>query len=361
MKQNIFFNRFLAPHYFESFTKTNKGEISMNRSWKISALGACLVTGLATFGTAHAEDVTLRMVGAWAPSVSPIAEIGHQFIEVVDRLSEGHIKIQYIGAADVLSPLDQPEALVNGVFDVWYGAPNYWAGIVPGGYITELSMKDIPDGGVDSDLFAFMVKMYAEHGVRYLGHFAGTPGAGSHFLITQKEVTSLEDLSGIKLRVPPLARPFAQAVKAETITLPPSEIFLAVDRGVVDGFTWPISDGFTNYGWQSISKYVINQPMYRSGLGIDMNLSKWDSLTSDQQAIMLKAVTETQEWAKARVGKMQDDQLSKIKEAGMQVIEITDEEKDEWTRIANESLWAYLQGIIPTDKFSEAKRLLSSQ
>ena len=40
---------------------------------------------------------------------------------------------------------DQPEALVRGVFDIWYGAPNYWAGIVPGGYVTEMSPYDIPD------------------------------------------------------------------------------------------------------------------------------------------------------------------------------------------------------------------------
>jgi TRAP-type C4-dicarboxylate transport system substrate-binding protein len=287
-----------------------------------------------------------------------MAEIGHTFMKTVDRLSEGRIKIQYMGAEDVLPPLDQPEALVNGVFDVWYGAPNYWAGIIPGGYITELSQYSIPDNGPGSELFEFMVKMYAEHGVRYLGHHSGTPGIGSHFLISQKEVNGIEDLEGMKLRVPPLTRYFAQAAGAESITLPPSEIFLAMDRGTVDGFTWPVSDGFTNYGWQSVSKYLIDKPMYRSGVGIEMNLAKWESLSPEHQEIILKAVAETQEWSKDWISKMQDDQVAKVKETGMKVIEISDEKKSAWTDVAQESLWTYLQSVMPAEQYSEAEKLL---
>lgn len=327
-------------------------------SWKTVALGVSLAFSLTAFSAAQAQDITLKMVGSWGPSVSPIAQIGHDFIKTVERLSEGSIKIQYLGAEDVLPPLDQPEALVNGVFDVWYGAPNYWAGLIPGGYITELSMNDIPDNGPDSDLFAFMVKMYAEHGVRYLGHYSGTVGMGSHFLITQKEVNGIADLNGVKLRVPPLTRPFAQAVKAETVTLPPAEIFLAVDRGVVDGFSWPVSDGFTNYGWQSVSKYLVNQPMYRSGIGIHMNQGKWDSLSPEQQAIFLKAVAETQELSKAWIAEKQNEQIVKIKEAGMTVIDLADDKKAEWTDVANEALWAYFQTVVPAGHFSEAETLL---
>lgn len=326
--------------------------------WKKSVFGACLAISLSTFSTAHADDITLKMVGAWAPSVSPMAEIGHAFMKNVDRLSEGRIKIQYMGAEDVLPPLDQPEALVNGVFDVWYGAPNYWAGIIPGGYITELSKYAIPDNGPGSELFEFMVKMYAEHGVRYLGHYSGSPGIGSHFLISQKEVRGVEDIKGMKLRVPPLTRYFVQAVGGESITLPPSEIFLAMDRGTVDGFTWPVSDGFTNYGWQSVSKYLIDKPMYRSGVGVAMNLAKWDSISPEYQEIILKAVAETQEWSKNWINKMQDEQVAKIKETGMQVVEISAEKKDAWTDVAQESLWNYLQGVMPGDQFSDAEKLL---
>lgn len=320
-----------------------------------------IALGFALFGSAAAyaqETVTLKMVGAWAPEVSPYAAVGHKFKDVLNELSGGKITVQYIGAEDVLPPFDQPEALVNGVFDVWYGAPNYWAGIIPGGYVTELSQSPIPDQGPGSELYEFMVKMYAEHGVRYLGHAAGEPGIGSHFLISQKEVKGIEDIEGMKLRVPPLTRYFVQSAKAESITLPPSEIFLAMDRGTVDGFTWPIADGFANYGWQSVSKYLVDKPMYRSGVGLEMNLAKWDSLSPEQQEIVLKAVAETQEWTRGWFAEKQDEQLAKMKEAGMQVVEISDDKKDAWTDTAQESLWSYLQGVMPAEQFSEAEKLL---
>src|SRR5690606_800975 len=129
--------------------------------------------------------VTLRMIGSWSPGFSPSAEVGHKFKEVVNDLGAGKVVVEYIGAEDVLPPFDQPETLINGVFDVWYGAPNYWAGVVPGGDVTELSPFETPDGGPGSELYDFMVGLYEPHGVRYLGHAAGAIGVGAHYLSTQ--------------------------------------------------------------------------------------------------------------------------------------------------------------------------------
>ncbi len=186
--------------------------------------------GVALFGSvaaSAAEPVTLKMVGAWAPGFSPTAEVGKNFMENVNRLGEGKVTINYIGADDVLPPFDQPEALVNGVFDVWYGAPNYWAGVVPGGDITELSPLTVPDGGPGSPLYEYLVEVYAAKGVRHIGHAAGDPGEGTHYINTNFPVASVDDLKGKKLRVSPLNRHFVQAVGGESITLPPAEIFLA--------------------------------------------------------------------------------------------------------------------------------------
>lgn len=319
------------------------------------------VFGLALLGSvgANAEDsVTLKMVGAWAPNLSPYADVGHKFKDYVGELSNGRIKVQYIGAEDVLPPFDQPEALVNGVFDIWYGAPNYWAGIVPGGYVTELSSFETPDNGPGSELYEFMVKMYEPHGVRYLAHAAGVPGIGSHFLLAQDKIAGIDNLMSLKLRVPPLTRYFVQNAKAESITLPPSEIFLAMDRGTVNGFTWPIADGFSNYGWQGVTKYMIDQPMYRSGVAIDMNLDKWNSLSPENQEIILKAAAETQKWTRGWFAEKQAEQMAKMKEGGMEVLPIADVEKERWTKLAQDSLWDYLQTVVSAEEFATAEKLL---
>jgi len=331
----------------------------MNRTKNSFALGAALCAALiAASSSALADEIKLRMVGAWAPEFSPSADVGHNFMKNVNRIGEGKVRIDYIGAADVVPTFDQPEALVNGVFDVWYGAPNYWAGVVPAGDITELSPFDTPDNGPGSELYDFMVDLYAAKGVRYVGHAAGLPGIGAHYISSQKKVEGLDGLEGMKLRVAPLTRHFAQAAGAEPITLPPSEIYLAMDRGTVDGFTWPVADAFTRYKWQQVSKYLIDQPMYRSGVSVNINQSVWDELPDDVKQIMLDAMAETQEWTRGWFQKNLDEQIAGMKEAGMEVVAISPEESEKWTNLAEEALWDYYQSVMDPETFAKAEELL---
>lgn len=322
------------------------------------ALGLTLLSSV----SARADDaVTLKMVGAWAPGFSPTAEVGKNFMENVNRLGEGKVSITYIGSDDVLPPFDQPEALVNGVFDVWYGAPNYWAGVVPGGDITELSPLTIPDGGPGSPLYDYMVKLFVAKGVRHLGHAAGDPGEGTHYVSTNFPVASVDDLKGKKLRVAPLTRHFIQAAGAESITLPPAEIFLAMDRGTVEGFTWPVADAFTRYGWQTVTKYMVNQPMYRSGGSVAMNLDKWDSLSPEVQEILLKAIAETQQFALDWFDKNQKEQEAIMTKDGMEILKLSDEESKRWTTVANDALWAYYDSILGAERIAEVKALFAAK
>jgi TRAP-type C4-dicarboxylate transport system substrate-binding protein len=317
-----------------------------------------LALGAAWPEPAVAQAVKLTMVGAWAPKVSAAADMGMRFRDEVNRLAGGKLVIEFKGAAEVVPTFDQPEALVRGVFDVWYGAPNYWAGVVPGGYVTELSRFDIPDNGPGSELFELLVKLYAAKGVRYLGHYSGGPGTGNHFMFTQKRVARLADLQRMKVRVPPLTRFFVQAVGAEPVTLPPGEVHIALERGTVEGFTWPIYDGFTNFGWHEVTKFVIQHPLYRNGIGVAMNMAKWNSLPRELQDVVHEAVRRTQRWSKDFVAGHQTAQLATMRKAGMQMIEFTPAEAEHWTKTANEALWAQFKKVMPADDYARARKLL---
>ena len=321
---------------------------------------ALLLITSASFGSiAAAEDmVSLKMVGSFPIGPSPTAEIGNKFMEAANRLGEGKVEIRYLGASDVIPTFDQPEALVNGVFDVWYGAPNYWAGVVPGGDFTELSSETVPDGGPGSDTYEYLVEMFAEKGVRYLAHAAGDVGVGTHMLSTNFEVTSIEDLKGKKIRVAPLLRHAVETAGAEPITLPPSDIFLAIDRGTVDGFTWPVADGYTNNGWEEVTKYLIEQPMYRSGAGLAMNLDKWDEMSPEVQGILTEAAIEAQTFALDWFLQNEEEQREKMQAAGMEFLSISDEASAKWTEVANDALWEYYKGIMSEEQVAKVAQLL---
>ncbi|WP_127143585.1 TRAP transporter substrate-binding protein DctP [Pelagibacterium montanilacus] len=311
------------------------------------------------FSAASAQE-TLRMVGAWALGFSPTGEIGQNFMDNVNRLGEGVVQIEYLGADDVLPPFDQPEALVNGVFDVWYGAPNYWAGVVPGGDITELSPHPVPDGGPGSELYDFIVGLYEARGVRHIGHAAGDIGVGVHYFSTNFPVTSIDDLEGRQMRVTPLTRHIVQAAGGESVTLPPSEVYLAMDRGTVDGFSWPVADGFTRYGWQDVTDYMIDQPMYRSGGSIAMNLDRWNGLSEEAQDILLQAMAETQEWTPGWFAQNLEEQTTLMQEAGMEILTLSEEEAERWNTVAVDSLWAYYETIFDAEQIAEVRALFDA-
>ena len=106
-----------------------------------------------------AGPAKMTMVGTWPPKVSSAADMGIKWMETVNRLAEGKLHITFKGSRDVVPRFDQPEALVRGVIDSWYGAPNYWAGVVPGGYVMELSRAQYLDNGPDSELFQLIAGM----------------------------------------------------------------------------------------------------------------------------------------------------------------------------------------------------------
>lgn len=323
--------------------------------------GALAVAGMAFAAPstgAAADQIKLSMIGSWAPGTSADADIAIRFLEEVNRRSGGEVVVTYRGAAEVVPIFDQPDAVVRGLFDLWYGAPNYWAGVAPAGYVTELSPYDVPDQGPGSELFDFMTKVYDKAGVRYLGHYAGDAEDGNHYLITQKKVESLADLKGMQVRVPPLTRHFIAAAGAEPVTLPPGDVYVALERGTVEGFTWPYFDSFTSFGWHEVSKYLIDQPIYRNGVSIVMNRDKWNGLPDKAKSVIMESVAATQLWALGWVAAHQANQLPAMTGAGMQVVKLSDEEAAKWHQAASDALWAHFKATIDADDYAEATRLL---
>ncbi|WP_347312081.1 TRAP transporter substrate-binding protein [Defluviimonas sp. SAOS-178_SWC] len=327
-------------------------------TWTVAGAMLGAVSLVAVSNRAMAEEITLNMIGSWAPGTSADADIAMRFIEEVSRISGGEITVNYRGAAEVVPIFDQPDAIVRGLFDVWYGAPNYWAGTVPASYVTELSEFDVPDQGPGSELFALMDKIFGRSGIKYLGHYSGDAEDGNHYLISQEKITKISDLKGKQIRVPPLTRDFVVAAGGEPVTLPPGDVYVALERGTVSGFTWPYFDSFTSFGWHEVSKYLINQPIYRNGINIVMNQDRWDSLPEKAHDDIMKAVETTQLWALGWVAAHQATQLPAMQAAGMEVIELSDEDAKEWREKSRAALWKRFEDTIDAEDYKEAKRLI---
>jgi TRAP-type C4-dicarboxylate transport system substrate-binding protein len=90
------------------------------------------------------------------------------------------------------------------------------------------------------------------------------------------------DLTGLKIRITPVYRDFFQSMNAQVMTTAPGEVYTALERGVIDGYGWPIHALF-DLNWQEKTKYRVDPGFYNAEVALIMNLDKYKSLTAAQR------------------------------------------------------------------------------
>ncbi len=105
-------------------------------------------------------------------------------------------------------------------------------------------------------------------------------------IYTNKKVDK-PDLTGQKIRITPVYRDFFQALNADVVTTPPGEVYTALERGVVDGYGWPIG-GIFDLNWQEKTKFRIDPGFYDAEVSLIMNLPAYKKLTQAQRSFLDK-------------------------------------------------------------------------
>ena len=88
-------------------------------------------------------------------------------------------------------------------------------------------------------------------------------------LYLNKQITA-PDLTGLKLRITPVYRDFFQALGATVVQTAPGEVYTSLERGVVDGYGWPIT-GIFDLGWHEKTKYRVDPGFYTAEVSILIN------------------------------------------------------------------------------------------
>jgi TRAP-type C4-dicarboxylate transport system substrate-binding protein len=69
----------------------------------------------------------------------------------------------------------------------------------------------------------------------------------------------------------------------------PGEVYTALERGVVDGYGWPIN-GIFDFNWHEKTKFRVDPGFYSAEVSLVMNLDKWKALTPAQRDVLMKNV-----------------------------------------------------------------------
>ena len=261
----------------------------------------------------QAQETTLRVVSAFAENTQYVKNL-MPMIQSLNAEGKGSLQINFIGGPKAMPPFEVGNAVRTGVVDMAMTTGAFYTNIMP--EADALKLTQIPhselrkNGGHD-----LINRIWNEKAnMQYLGRVIDyTP---FHLYLTKK--IDKPDLTGLKLRITPVYRDFFQALGATVMQTPPGEVYTALERGVVDGYGWPIN-GIFDFNWHEKTKFRVDPGFYSAEVSLVMNLDKWKALSAKQRDLLTKHVialeAQNDSWKKVN-----EEDIRKQKEAGIQVI-----------------------------------------
>jgi TRAP-type C4-dicarboxylate transport system substrate-binding protein len=231
----------------------------------------------------HAQEVTLRAVSAFAEGTQ-FSKNFERFIEKVNADGKGLVKINYIGGPRALPPFEVGNAVRTRVVDIANVTAAFYTNLMPEGDAFKLFGKPMSEQRANGtwELINQLhnQKLNAWHLAR---QYHNVP---FHIYLNKKPASL--DFSGLKIRVTPVYKDVVEALGGTAITTAPGEVYTALERGVVDGYGWPVT-GIFDLGWEKVTKYRLEPAFYSVEVNVLVNLDAWRSLTDPQRKILSDA------------------------------------------------------------------------
>jgi TRAP-type transport system periplasmic protein len=301
---------------------------------KPSLTGLC---ALLMVNAAAAQEVTLRAVTAFAENTT-YSRPFERFIERVNADGKGVLRINYIGGPKALPPFEVGNALKGGVVDVANATGAFYTNLMPEAdawKLTERPMAELrQNGGYD-----LMAPLYAQ---KMNAIFLARLVDNNPFHLYLTKPLAKPDLTGLKLRITPVYRDFFQALGATVVQTAPGEVYTALERGVVDGYGWPIS-GVFDLGWNEKTKYRVDPGFYTGEVSVLVNRNSWNKLNDAQKNVLRKAAELGEAEAYTSFAEENEREIKRQAAAGIETIRLEGGAASAWLAKANQAGW---DGII---------------
>lgn len=264
-------------------------------------LVACDQTNNQTNGSPSVQADSLpkikwQMVTSWPKSLDTIYGGAKTVCDRVAAMTGGNFTIEPYAAGEIVPGLEVLDAVQNGTVECGHTASYYYVGknpalafgtSVPFGLTAQQQNAWYYHGGG----LEAMHQLYSDFNV--INFPAGNTGAqmGGWF---KKEVKSLQDLKGLKMRIPGLGGKVMSKLGVNVQVLPGGEIYLALERGAIDAAEWvgPYDD--LKLGLNKAASYYYYPGWWEPGptLEVQVNKSKWEKLPVEYQEIFKTAAME---------------------------------------------------------------------
>ena len=261
----------------------------------IGKLGVTSVLLIAMSMSLNAKDkiYKLKMATTWGKTTTPLIDSATNMARLAEEMSNGRLKIRVDASNKHKAPLGILDMVKGGQYDMGHSASYYWKGKD----INTLPFTSMPFGLTAPEQYAWfyhggglqlMQKVYSKHGV--LSFPGGSTGVqmGGWF---RNEIKSLDDLKGLKMRIPGFAGEIMAKLGVQVTNMAPGELYTSLERNAIDALEWvgPAMD--IKMGFHKIAPFYYtgwHEPA--SEMQFLINKKKFNKLPKDLQQIMIVAM-----------------------------------------------------------------------
>jgi TRAP-type mannitol/chloroaromatic compound transport system substrate-binding protein len=295
-----------------------------------AALTACTSGSEQQATTATDERFTWRMVTTWPPNFPGQGTGVNTLARYINELSGGRMTIEVYGAGELIPAFEVFDAVSQGSVEMGHGAAYYWRGkseatqffaSIPFGMnIHEVNAWLYYGGGLE--LWREVYEPFNLYPIP-----AGNTGVqmGGWF---NRPINSIEDLRGLKMRIPGVGGEVLRRAGGTPVNLPISEIFTALQTGSIDATEWvgPYND--LALGLHTAAQYYYYPGWQEPGPALEcmINLDAWNTLPADLQAIVSVACQAMSLDMVSEFMARNANALEQIRESGTDIRAFPDEE-----------------------------------
>lgn len=234
-----------------------------------------------------------KLVTAWPKNLPALGTAPERLAETIDTMSSGRFKIKVYAAGELVPAFEVFDAVSRGHAEIGHGAAYYWRGKLPMAAV----FATVPFGMNAQEMNGWLHhggglelwrELYAPFGVVPLA--AGNTGVQMAGWFNE-EINSVADIQGLKMRIPGFGGEVFQRAGGISVSLPGSEMFTALQTGVIDATEWvgPYND--LAFGLQDIAKYYYYPGWHEpnANLEVIVNADALAALPDDLRAMLLTA------------------------------------------------------------------------
>jgi TRAP-type transport system periplasmic protein len=302
-------------------------------------------------GAAQAQQANLRLVSAFPENATYVKHM-MPWIQKFNADGKGLAQINFIGGPKAIPTFEVGTSLKNGVVEMAMNTGAFYTNLMPEADFLKLSQVTIAEQRKNG-AFDYINKVWNQKAnLVYLARMVDeTP---FHLYLNKK--IDKPDLNGLKLRITPVYREFFQSMGATLIQTPPGEVYTALERGVVDGYGWPIH-GIFDLNWHEKTKFRVDPGFYNAEVSIIMNLDAWKKLTPQQRSFIEKQALAL-EGMNGHWKKLNQEETERQAKSGIEAIKFDAATSKSYMDKAYEVGWAHAIKQSP-EHGAQMRKLLS--